>query len=156
MSRKIQFGNGPDGKDRQELRKKAGENAESDVKLEQALTDFRSSVHAWSEAVYSRPRTVDMSVRRRSWRLAAGWVLGCTLVAGGVTAGVVQHQRQEEAARVALAEQQQTQEQQLSAAKERARQQDRNLMANVDSDTAQEVPDAMEPLAQLMEDSGNQ
>ncbi len=59
-----------------------------DVEFEQALKDFRLSVHAWSEAAYSRPRTVAQVMRRRSWRLAVGWALGCVLVAGGVSGGV--------------------------------------------------------------------
>jgi cell division protein FtsB len=156
MTGKIQFGNGPNGNDELEVRKAAGDGAELDAALDQALTDFRSSIHAWSEAVYSQPRTVQVSVRHRTWRLAAGWALGCVLLAGGVSAGVVEHQRQAEAARVAAIAQQQARQQQLAAAMEQARQQDPGLLAKVDSDTSQEVPDAMEPLAQMMEDGGTQ
>lgn len=155
MTGKIQFGNAPDGRDEMELRKAADGGPEQEAKLEQALTDFRASVHAWSDAAYSRPRTLEMTLRRRRWRLAAGWALGCALAAGGVTGGVIEHQRQQEAARIAMA-QQRAREQQRAAAREHARQEDRSLMAKVDSDTSQEVPDAMEPLAQLMEDSGTQ
>jgi uncharacterized protein HemX len=154
MTEKIQFGNRPDGKDGKEARKATGENAEPDAKLEEALANFRSSVHAWSEAVYSRPRTVELSVKRRTWRLAAGWALGCALLAGGVAGGVIEHQRQKETSRVAEAAQQQAHEQQTTTAKENARQQDPGLMAKVDSDTSQAVPDAMEPLAQLMQEGG--
>jgi hypothetical protein len=156
MTENIQFGNGPDGRDDLAARTTSGEGTEPDARLEQALADFRSSVHAWGEAVYSRPRTVEMTLRRRSWKLAAGWALGCALLAGGITTGVVEHQRQDEATRMAEAAQQQVREQQLAAAKEQARQQDPGLLAKVESDTSQEVPDAMEPLAQLMEESGTQ
>ena len=153
MTSRDQFGSGPDGKDELELRCAASE--ETEAKLEQALADFRSSVHAWSEAAYRRPRTVELTLRHRSWRLAAGWALGCALVAGGVSGAVVEHQRQQQAARVAAAEQQ-ARQQQTAAAQQRVGRQDPGLMADVDSDTAQEVPDAMQPLAQMMEDSGNQ
>ena len=66
-----------------------------DAALEQALKNFRSSVHAWSEAAYSRPRTAVSVVRHRSWQLAASCALGCALVAGSMT-GVVheRHHRQ--------------------------------------------------------------
>ena len=156
MTGNIQFGNGPDEKNELETRKTAGEEMQTDAKLEQALTDFRASVHAWTEAAYSRERAAETTVRRRGWRLAAGWALGFALLAGGITTGVVEHQRQEEAARMAEAAQQQAREQQQAAAKDQARQQDPGLLAKVDDDTSQEVPDAMEPLARLMEDSGNQ
>jgi hypothetical protein len=39
--------------------------------MEQALVEFRQSVHNWSEAAYNRPREVRVAVRR-SWRLAVG------------------------------------------------------------------------------------
>jgi len=41
-------------------------------------------------------------------------------------------------------------EQQRLAAQERARQEEEDLLAKVDSDVSREVPSAMEPLAQLM------
>ena len=61
------------------------ETQDQDVELEQALKHFKSSVHAWSEAEYSRPRTWTREVRHRSWRLALGWALGCALVVGSVS-----------------------------------------------------------------------
>lgn len=156
MTGNIQFGDRPDGNDEMELRKAAGEGAEADAGLDQALNHFRSSVHAWSEAAYSRSRRADISIRRRSWRLAAGWALGCALLAGGFAGGIIEEhqQRQEAEARVPAAEQQARQHQ-AAAAEEQPQNQDLSLMAKVDSDTAQEVPNAMEPLAELMEDAGN-
>jgi hypothetical protein len=113
--------------------------------LDEALRDFRLSVHAWSEAVYARPRTVVELGRRRSWRLAAGWALGCVLVAGGASTGIWQHHRQEvriSADRLA--------ERQRLAVQEQARQAEEDLLAKVDSDVSRAVPAAMEPLGQLM------
>jgi type VI protein secretion system component VasK len=117
-----------------------------DAALEQALKNFRSSVHAWSEAAYSRPRTAVSVVRHRSWRLAASCALGCALVAGSVT-GVVheRHHRQEMAMAAARAA-----EHERQVAAERARVEDEDLLATVDSDVSREVPSALEPLAQLM------
>jgi uncharacterized protein HemX len=122
-------------------------NPEQDSELDEALTNFRLSVHAWSEAAFSRPRTA--VAPRRVWRLAAGWALGCVLIAGGASAGVWQHQQREmriAAARVA--------EQQRLVAQQREqqarRQEDEDLLAKVDRDVSREVPVAMEPLAQLM------
>jgi hypothetical protein len=106
------------------------------------------SIHAWSEAVYVQPRAAFAPGGRRIWRLAAGWALGCVLVAGSVSGGVWEHHRQEmniAAARVA--------EHERLAAEQRdqqVRQEDEELLSKVDSDVSREVPSAMEPLAQLM------
>ena len=114
--------------------------------LDEALRDFRLSVHAWSDAAYLRPRRASAaSSHWRASRLAVGLALGCVLVAGGASAGVWEHHQQEmriAAARVA--------EQQRLAAQQRARQEEEDLLAKVDSDVSREVPSAMEPLAQLM------
>jgi hypothetical protein len=155
MMEKYQFGERPDANNEMEIRKAAGVEAVEDLKLDRALTDFRASVHAWSDAVYTRPRSLDMTVRQRSWRLAAGWALGCLLMAGGVSGALVQREHQQQAARIAAAELQ-AKQQQAAEARKLVRQEDRNLMAKVDNDTAQEVPTAMEPLAQLMEEGQTQ
>jgi hypothetical protein len=52
----------------------------------------------------------------------------------------------------AAAEQQARRQQQQMAAEERTHQEDANLLATVDSDVSREVPSAMEPLAQLMDE----
>jgi len=119
-----------------------------DVVLERALKNFRSSVHAWSEAAYSRPRTAASVVRHRSWRLAASCALGCALAAGSVTGVVHERHHRQEMARVAAAAQAAEHERQIAA--ERARMEDEDLLATVDSDVSREVPSALEPLAQLM------
>ncbi len=154
MSLINEFGNRPDSKNEMEMRHTAGEGAQRDAELDQALTDFRANVHAWSQAAYSRQRGVELTLRHRAWRLAVGWAMGCILVAGGVTGTFVEHQRQQEAARIAAAQRQARQK--LAEAPERTQQQDPNLMAKVDSDISQEVPSAMEPLAQMMEGGESQ
>lgn len=126
-------------------------NPEQDSELHEALANFRLSVHAWSDEVFSRPRTVRAAVApRHVWRLAAGWALGFVLVAGGASAGVWQHhQREMKYAAARLAEQQRLVALQRE---QKARQEDEDLLAKVDSDVSREVPAAMEPLAQLMDE----
>ena len=119
-----------------------------DEELRQALVNFRLSVHAWSDAELSRPRTIAHGVQRRSWRLAASVALGCTLVAGSVSGGFYERHQRHEAARIA-AEARAAEQQKLVAA-EKARQDEEDLLAKVDSDVSRETPSAMEPLAQLM------
>jgi hypothetical protein len=115
-------------------------------KVMEALSDFRASVFAWSAAEYARPRIAVRTVRHRSWRLAAGWALGCVLMAGGVSGGVYERHQRQEVARIAAVREA---ERQRVVAKQRVREED-ELLAKVDSDVSREVPSAMEPLAQLM------
>jgi uncharacterized protein HemX len=128
-----------------------GNLTEEQSALDEALRDFRLSVHAWSDAVYSRPRTAVVPLASRHiWRLAAGWALGCVLVAGGASAGLWQHHQQQMEIRSAAARV--AEQQRLIALQhaQQARQEDEDLLAKVDSDVSREVPTAMEPLAQLM------
>jgi hypothetical protein len=67
------------------------------------------------------------------------------LVAGSVSGGVHERHQRQEQARIAAA---QEAARQRVAAEQRAR--DEELLAKVDSEVSQEVPSAMEPLAQLM------
>lgn len=120
---------------------------ENDPMFDQALKNFRASVHAWSEAEYSQPRTVHV-VHRSSWRVAAGWALGCVLAAGSLSGGLYEHHHRQEVARIAAAAE--AAKQQKLAAEQRARKDDQDLLAQVDSDVSRQVPSAMEPLAQLM------
>jgi|WetSurMetagenome_2_1015567.scaffolds.fasta_scaffold700626_2 hypothetical protein len=128
--------------DKDEVGKFTGEEGE----LDEALSNFRLSVHAWSDAEFSRPRAAVQHVRRRIWRLAAGWALGCVLIAGTASGGVYQHLHRQQLARIEAAR---IAEQQRLAAIERARQEE-DLLAKVDSVISREVPSAMEPLARLM------
>jgi len=136
---------------RQDERKEQTEmsvDAMQDTELEEALKNFRECVTAWSDAELSRSRTVAQDVRHRSWRLAAGWALACALVAGGVSGGFYEKHQRHERDRIALLARQA--EQQRLLAEERARAEEEDLLAKVDSDVSREVPSAMEPLARLM------
>jgi hypothetical protein len=118
-----------------------------DPDLEEALKSFRSSVHAWSDAVYNRPRPVAApAFDRKVWRLAAAWALAFVLVAGGVSGGILERHHRQEMAMIAA---QREAEHQKQIAAERAREEE-ELLAKVDSDVSREVPSAMEPLALLM------
>jgi hypothetical protein len=125
---------------------------EQDPALEQALKNFRASVLAWSEAELGRARTGSRlpakTMRQRSWRLAAGWALGCVLVAGSAGGGVYERHHRQELARMAAAARAAESERLVAAA--RAREDEEDLLAKVDSDVSREVPSAMEPLARLM------
>lgn len=152
----------------------AGESPE----LKHAIEHFRASMDAWSDAALSRPRAVTKMAARPAaavWRKMAGWALGCLLVAGSL-AGVfhaISHQQQ----MTKLAEQKPVPEaatQQISVrpaaapvtsapvtkttpssvhAKIATKSEDEDLLASVDKDIARQVPEAMEPLAQLMGDN---
>ncbi len=123
-----------------------------DAELKQAIGNFRQCVHAWSEAAYSRPRVEARVARHRSWRLAVGWALGCVLAAGSLTGGLYERHHRQELARIAAA---QAARQRQLAAEERA-QEDRNLLATVDNEVSSAVPQAMEPLAELMDGDADQ
>ena len=118
----------------------------SDPELDEALTNFRSSVHAWSAAEFSRVRPAVTAKRQWSWRPAAGWALAGVMVAVGASGGFYEHQQQK--LRIAAAAQ--VAEQQQAARELQAREDEEDLLAKVDSDVSQTVPSAMEPLAQLM------
>ncbi len=123
---------------------------EFDQEFEQVLRDFRANAHAWSEAAHSRPRRP--VVRSRGLRLAVAWALGCVLAAGGFSGAMYEHHRREAMAALQALRAREAQ-QQKQAAQERAA--DEDLLAAVDSDISREVPAAMEPLANLMdEDTG--
>jgi hypothetical protein len=125
-----------------------------DTELDEALKNFKSSVHTWSDAVYSRPRTVAGEVRVRSWKLAAGWALGCVLVAGSVSGGLLERHHRAELARIAAQQRAAEQARQLQDQQARARITDEALLADVDSAVSRQVPDALEPLAQMMSEEG--
>ncbi len=126
-----------------------GQQAELDPALDKVLRNFRASVHAWSEAESSKPHTVRVA-HITSWRVAAGWALGCVLAAGSLTGGLYERHHRRELARIAASVE--AARQQRVAAEQRARAEDEDLLAKVDSDVSRQVPSAMEPLAQLMTD----
>ena len=123
-----------------------------DAEFEKALTDFKSSVHAWSDAAYNRPRSLAQPARRKSWRLAASWAMGCLLVTGTLSGGLIERHHRNEMARIAAAQQEKQIRDQDAQAKVEApvKITDEDLLADVDSAVSRQVPSAMEPLAQLM------
>jgi hypothetical protein len=122
-------------------------NRATDAALDRALKNFRSSVHAWGQAEYGKPRTVS-PVRYTSWRMAAGWALGCVLAAGSVTGGLYEFHHRQQVAAIAAAE---AVRQQKLAEQQNALKENEDLLAKVNSDVSRQVPSAMEPLAQLMD-----
>jgi hypothetical protein len=120
---------------------------DGDAAVDEVLRDFNLSVRAWSEAAYNRPRAlVKATPHQRAWRRATGWALGCVLAAGAAGGGIYERHHRQEMARIAAAREA---EQQRLVAEQRAREAE-DLLARVDSDVSREVPNAMEPLAQLM------
>jgi hypothetical protein len=126
--------------------------------LEHALRNFRANVHAWSEAELSRPRAISPASHRHGWRFAAAWALGCLIAAGTLSAGLYQYHRSQ--LLTSMVHQPPIQQEQLQArpsiVSAPAVQGDEGLMAAVDNDVSRPVPSAMEPLAQLMDEGGNQ
>ena len=125
-------------------------NGVEDAELDAALRSFRQSVHAWSDAAYNRPRTVKVGARASVWRRAAGWAMGCVLVAGVASGGAYQYARQVDQARQAKLVQQQ--EEQRRAAAEHAAEDEDALLTHVDSDISRQVPAAMDSLAGLVDE----
>lgn len=125
---------------------------DADPVLKQALGHFRDSVHAWSNAAYVHPRTAATVVAHRSWRLAAGWALGCVLVTGSLTGGLYEHHHRQMIAKMKADAARHAQ----LAAQPRVHNADEDLLATVDRDVSRAVPAAMEPLAQLMDTEANQ
>jgi hypothetical protein len=113
-----------------------------DPMLEEALRNFRQSLHAWSDAASG------------AWRPALAWALGCVLVTAALSGGTYEHHERALAAKRAM-DAAATRAQQVDVEK-RAQLSDEDLLAAVDSDVSRTVPAAMEPLAQLMdgEDQG--
>ena len=126
------------------------ENLETlEPELHEALTNFKLSVDAWSDAMMSRPRAV-MAPSRTNWSAVTKWALGCAVFAGTLSTGVYQNHRQVEAARAEAARVAEQQQHREMAAAQVLKENEEDLMANVDSDVAREVPSALEPLATLM------
>jgi hypothetical protein len=129
-----------------------------DAQVEMALKHFRESVHGWSDEEFGRARVIRRSRWDAMWRMMANpvmaWSMACVLTVASVGVPVNIHHLQ-----VVAAERRAELEKQKKLAEEKAEQQaaaainDDELMSHVDSDIAQDAPDAMQPLAQLMSDS---
>lgn len=127
-----------------------------DPAMKQALGDFKASVHAWSDAAYSRPRAAASGVRRRSLGLAAGWSLVAVLLACTASGGLYEHHRAQVAAQVAAQREAEHQKALAAQRVQEAAQQEDDVLASVDMDVSREVPSAMEPLAQLGDEGESQ
>jgi hypothetical protein len=138
-----------------EEQNKSAANELTDAQVAEALLHFRESVHAWSEAEYSKPRLVRQSKRSPVWTMITSPLLGWSLAAAVLTATVavpVSEYRQhvnEVHKQQALAQQQKLEEQKAAQARAAVIDDD-ELMSHVDSDIAQDAPDAMQPLSSLM------
>jgi hypothetical protein len=115
--------------------------------LREALGDFKLSVDAWSEAMISRPREAKAPART-NWSAVTKWALGCVVFAGTVSGGLYQNYKQLEAQKVEAARV--AEQQRATEAAKLAKADEEDLMADVDSDVARQVPSALEPLATLM------
>lgn len=124
---------------------------DENLPLERALGEFRLCIRAWSEAVSPHALAVSHAPREHSsWRRTLAWALGVVLTVGAASGTLMDRHHQQ----VLRAQAQQRElQRQRALAQERAREMD-ELLANVDHDISQEVPDALEPLAQMMADDG--
>ena len=59
-----------------------------DERVLAAIRDFRSSVHAWSEGEFSRPRRVVSLEHRTTWRRAVVWAMSLVMAAGVAGTGM--------------------------------------------------------------------
>ena len=131
-----------------------------DEQVELALRSFRESVHGWSEQEFGKARTI----KRSRWDAIFGilanpvmaWTLATMLVMTSVGVPVkVRHDRQLAAERAAEVQRQRELEKATAVEQvaDATALTDDELLDHVDSDIAQAAPDAMQPLASLMEDS---
>jgi len=147
---------------------------ESDLELTSALRNFRSSVHTWSEREYARSAGYVLRQPLRWWQSllmptrtgALAIATACLLAIVGITVPMAIHRSHGVAHSAAQGVQAPRLDQasggsvsgsQVAAGQDSAGKDDEisdeQLMAHVDSDVAQEAPDAMQPLADLMSGS---
>ena len=127
----------------------ANELKAMEPELREALGNFKLSVDAWSEAMISRPREAKAPART-NWSAVTKWALGCVVFAGTVSGGVYQNHKQVEAAKAEAARI--AEQQRATEAAKVASVNEEDLMADVDSDVARQVPSALEPMATMMAD----
>ncbi len=123
-----------------------------DLRFEQALGNFRRSVHAWSENAFPQPRELfETAARPFVWRRPLAWALGVLMTAGVASGAAYEHHHRQV---LAFQAQQRELERQRTLADQHAGDID-DLLAKVDRDISQEVPDALEPLAQMMSEDNS-
>lgn len=144
---------------------RGGEPVETEIEklnpvLQQALQDFKASVHAWSEAEFRRTRRVRAVVVHRTWRLAAGLSLATALIAGTISGELYQHHVRQVQAQAAAAAREAEHQRQIAAEEARTAAQQKSQededLASIDSAISRDVPSAMEPLAALSEETETQ
>ncbi len=130
------------------------EEAAQDPMLQAVLQDFRASIHAWSDATYhTKSLVLSEGPRRTLWNQSLAWSLSLVLAIGVASTGAYEYHHRELARQAAA--QREVEHQRQLALEEHAREVD-ELLAKVDSDVSQEVPNAMEPLASLMAEDESQ
>lgn len=131
--------------------------AQQERELAEVLGAFRQSAHAWSDAEFNRERKI-VPARRPlfGFRLAVASTL--LMLAASITGGITVYQHYHDIA--VTQARQDAEKKRLADEKARidkmnqdqmaGRSNDDALLADIDSDIAQESPAAMEPLASLM------
>lgn len=134
-----------------------------DSHVEEALRNFRLSMHHWSEHELSRRPSTQTQPVHSVWHWlmapAVTWAAAAAIAitAVGVPLGIHHHKvvvAQEQAAVVRQHMPQQTPEPAPTQVANSV--DDDKLLEYVDADIAQQTPDAMQPLASLMKDSGTE
>jgi hypothetical protein len=125
----------------------AGDFEAIEPELREALGDFKLSVDAWSEEMISRPREATTPART-DWTALNKWVLGCVVFAATVSSALYQNHKQVETARIEAARV--VEKQRATQAAALAPLNEEDLMADIDSDVARQVPSALEPMATMM------
>jgi hypothetical protein len=149
-----------------EQRRVSIEEAQSEAQFEAVLRNFRLSAHAWSNEEFVRPRAIERTrwadFQARFWRALANPALGGTLAALLLMTSVgipvnIHRQHVLEAEHQAVANLAKKHAEALARKAEVAAvasaSDDGAFLDDVDSDIAQATPDAMQPLASLMNDA---
>jgi hypothetical protein len=129
-----------------------------DAQVEVALRHFRESVHGWSEQEYARPRVVAAARPGAFWRVAGRpvtlWATAALVAVSVATVPVTKYRQHERlvANAVRHAQEEKAKHEEALRQAELAIN-DEDLLSHVDSDIAQSTPDAMEPLASLMNET---
>jgi cell division protein FtsL len=133
-----------------------------DAEVEAALRHFKASVHDWSDREFARTRPLIATapVGFWSWMRSpfVGWALGCAVLLAAVGVPVtVHHERVVVAEHDAVVREQARLDAEAATSRaienEAASVSDEYLLTHVDSDISQATPDAMQPLAELMNET---
>ena len=121
---------------------------QQDAVFEEAMSHFRQSIHAWSDAEFSKPRTVAALPSRVSlYRLAAGWAMTLVLAVGLAGGGVYKYHAHQQMLE-AVAAQKIEQDRQVAQQKEQKVREAEAVLADVQLAVSREVPSALDSLAQ--------